>query len=96
MTKPTAPPRPTRLVNPPTSRGLRIEDVAAYSGLSPFYVEELIRNGSLPSIGGPGTGVAAHIILKEHLDEYLDSLIEGALDRAEERKQSLKKIASAA
>jgi hypothetical protein len=96
MKKPTAPPRAPRVVNPPTSRGLRIEDAAAYSGLSPFYVEELIRSGSLPSIGGTRTGIAAHIVLKEHLDEHLDSLIEGALDRAEERKKSFRKMASAA
>jgi hypothetical protein len=53
-----APLREPRLVNPPISRGLRIEDTAAYSGLSPFYVEELIRSGRLLSVSGPRTGRA--------------------------------------
>lgn len=82
-----------RPVNYPTVRGLRIEAAAAYSGLSPFFIEEEIRNGNLPSIGGPGSGVcAAHIVLRERLDEYLDQLAENALKRAEERRKQ-KKVA---
>lgn len=73
-------------------RGLRIEAAADYSGLSPFYIEELIRNGSLPAAGGPGSGVsAAYIVLKEHLDEYLDGLAEQAVERAEQRRKQQKK-----
>jgi hypothetical protein len=34
---------PPKVQNPP--RGLRIEAAADYSGLSPFFIEELIRNG---------------------------------------------------
>ncbi|SRR5260370_772594 len=69
-------------------RGLRIEQAAQFSGLSPFYIEELIRNGTLPAIGGPSSGVcAAYVVLREHLDEYLDSLGEQAVERAEERKK---------
>lgn len=60
-------------------RGLRIEQAAHYSGLSPFYIEEQIRVGNLLSIGGPGSGVCrAHIILREHLDKFLDDLAETA------------------
>jgi hypothetical protein len=89
MKKPTAPARAPRLVNPPTSRGLRIEDAAAYSGLSPFYVEELIRSGRLLSIGGPGSGVsAAHIVLREHLDELLDELAVDAKVRAAKKAKA--------
>jgi len=56
-------------------RGLRIEQAAQYSGLSPFYIEELIRNGTLPAVGGPGSGVcAAYVVLREQLDKYLDGL----------------------
>jgi hypothetical protein len=86
--KPIAPPSPPRLVNPPTSRGLRIQDAAAYSGLSPFYVEELIRNGRLLSIGGPGSGVCvAHIVLREHVDELLDELAVDAKVRAAKKRK---------
>lgn len=67
---PQAPAPPARYT---TARGLRIEAAAAYSGLSPFFIEEEIRNGNLPSIGGSGSGVcAAHIVLRERLDEYLE------------------------
>jgi hypothetical protein len=75
----------------PASRGLRIEAAASYSGLSPFFVEELIRNGTLPAIGGPGTGIAAYVVLREHLDEYLDGLGEDAVERAERRRKQQKK-----
>ncbi len=79
-----------------TPRGYRIEAAASYSGLSPFFLEEIIRNGTLPAIGGPGSGVcAAYVILKEHLDEYLDGLSEHAVERAEERRRVLKIRASA-
>jgi len=77
-----------------TPRGLRIEAAASYSGLSPFFLEEIIRNGTLPAIGGPGSGVcAAYVILKEHLDEYLDGLSEHAVERAEERHKTRKAAA---
>ena len=63
-------------------RGLRIEEAAQYSGLSPFYIEEQIRAGNLLSIGGPGSGACrAHIILREHLDKFLDGLAEAAEER---------------
>lgn len=63
-------------------RGLRIEQAAQYTGLSPFYIEEQIRAGNLVSIGGPGSGVCrAHIILREHLDKFLDDLAEAAEER---------------
>lgn len=82
---------PAPPVKYPTARGLRIEAAAAYSGLSAFFIEEEIRNGNLPSIGGPGSGVcAAHIVLHEHLDQYLDELAE----RAEERRKQRKKAAA--
>ncbi len=69
-------------------RGLRIEAAASYSGLSPFFVEELIRNGTLPAIGGPGSGVcAAYVVLREHLDDYLTELGEAAAERAEQRRK---------
>lgn len=78
---------PPKIQNPP--RGLRIEAAADYSGLSPFYIEELIRNGNLPAVGGPGSGVcAAYIVLREHLDEYLDGLAELAVDRADQRRRA--------
>jgi hypothetical protein len=72
-----------------TPRGLRIEKAAAYSGLSPFYIEAIIRNGTLPAIGGPSSGVcAAYVILREHLDDLLTELGEAAVERAEERKKA--------
>src|SRR3989442_894799 len=53
-------------------RGLRIEQAAQYTGLSPFFIEECIRNGELLSYGGPGSGVsAAHIVTREHLDQFI-------------------------
>jgi hypothetical protein len=68
---------------PSMSRGLRIEAAASYSGLSPFFIESLIRDGSLPAIGGPGSGVcAACVILREHLDDFLTELGEAAVERA--------------
>ena len=84
---PAAPP-PSKIQNRP--RGLRIEAAASYSGLSPFYVEELIRNGTLPAIGGPSTGIAAYVVLREHLDEYLDGLGEDAVERAEQRRKKIR------
>jgi len=72
-------------------RGLRVEQAAHYSGLSPFYIQELIRIGTLPAIGGPGSGTcAAYIVLREHLDEYLDALGEQAVERADERRKERK------
>jgi hypothetical protein len=59
------------------------------SGLSPFFVESLIRNGTLPAIGGPNSGVCgAYIILREHIDQYLDALSERAVERADERRKA--------
>jgi hypothetical protein len=69
-------------------RGLRVQAAASYSGLSPFFIEELIRNGTLPAVGGPGTGIAAYVVLREHLDEYLDELGEHAVERAEKRRKA--------
>jgi hypothetical protein len=68
----------------PQRRGLRIEEAAQYSGLSPFYIAELIRNGKLTAIGGPKTGVcAAYIVTREILDELLDKLVAEAKKRQE-------------
>jgi excisionase family DNA binding protein len=72
-------------------RGLRIQQAADYSGLSPFHIEELIRNGTLPAVGGPGSGVCvAYVVLREHLDDYLTELGEAAVERAEQRRKSAK------
>ena len=82
---------PTSIPASITPRGLRIEAAASYSGLSSFFLEEIIRAGTLPAVGGPGSGVCqAYIILREHLDEYLDGLSERAVERAEERRKSRK------
>jgi hypothetical protein len=70
-----------------TPRGLRIEQAAHYSALSPFYIEALIRAGTLPAIDGPGSGIAAYIVLRERLDDYLTELGEAAEERAEERRK---------
>jgi hypothetical protein len=81
---------PSKIQNPP--RGLRVEAAADYAGLSPFFIEELIRNGTLPAFGGPNSGIcAAYIVLREHLDEYLDGLGEQAIERAEQRRKQQKK-----
>jgi hypothetical protein len=73
---------------PVTPRGLRIEQAAQYSGLSPFYLEQCVRDGTLPAIGGQGSGVcAAYVILREKLDEYLDELEKAAEERAEQRRK---------
>lgn len=70
-------------------RGLRIEQAAQYTGLSPFFIEECIRNGELLSYGGPSSGVsAAHIVTREHLDQFIDKLVE----RAERRAAAKKKV----
>jgi len=70
-------------------RGLRIPEIAAYTGLSPFFFEELIRGGKLPSLDGPGSGVcAAHIVLREHVDRYLDILGQEAEKRAAKRREA--------
>jgi hypothetical protein len=77
-------------------RGLRIEAAASYSGLNPFFIGELIRNGTLPAIGGPGSGVcSAYVILREHIDQYLDALSERAVERAEERRTALSEVGGA-
>ncbi len=56
----------TSPVLPP--RGLRIMDAAHYAGLSPFYVETLIRSGELPALK-----LCQHYtILREDLDAFLD------------------------
>jgi len=69
-------------------RGLRIEQAAQYTGLSPFFIEECIRNGELLSYGGPGSAVsAAHIVTREHLDQFIDKLVERAERRAAEKKK---------
>ena len=72
---------------PVTRRGVRIELAAHYSGLGPFFLEEIIRNGTLPAVGGSGSGVcAAYIVLREHLDELLD-VSRNSVARAEERRK---------
>src|SRR6266849_6965923 len=49
-------------------RGLRIMDAARYAGLSPFYVETLVRSGELPALK-----LCQHYtILREDLDAFLD------------------------
>jgi excisionase family DNA binding protein len=49
-------------------RGLRIMDAARYAGLSPFYVETLVRSGELPALK-----LCQHYaILREELDPLLD------------------------
>jgi len=54
-------------------------------------LEAIIRNGTLPALGGPGSAVcAAYVVLREHLDEYLDELGQQAEVRAEERRESRK------
>lgn len=71
------------------ARGLRIQQAAQYSGLSPFYLEQCVRDGTLPAIGGPGSRVcAAYVLLREHIDQYLDALGEQAVERAEERRKA--------
>ena len=78
-----------------TPRGLRIEAAAQYTGLSPFYLEECARNGTIPAVGGPNSGVcAAYIFLREHLDEYLDGLGEQAVKRAEDRRKATAEAAA--
>ena len=78
-----------------TPRGLRIEAAAQYTGLSPFYLEECARNGTIPAVGGPKSGVCgAYIFLREYLDEYLDGLEEQAVKRAEERRKATAKAAA--
>jgi len=85
-----ATPLPSKTQNTP--RGLRVEAAADYAGLSPFFIEEIIRNGTLPAVGGPNSGIcAAYVVLREHLDEYLDGLGEQAIERAEQRRKQQKK-----
>jgi hypothetical protein len=51
-----------------TPRGLRIEAASQYTGLSLFYLGEYARNGTIPAVGGPKSGVCgAYIFLREHL-----------------------------
>jgi hypothetical protein len=89
--------KPAAVLPPPskqqnTPRGLRIEDAAAYIALSPFFIEELIRNGTLPAFGGPNSGIcSAYVVLREHLDEYLDGLGKQAIERANHRRKQQQK-----
>jgi len=49
-------------------RGLRILDAAHYMGVTPWYVEEIIRWGELPALK-----LCRHYtILREDLDAFLD------------------------
>lgn len=50
-------------------RGLRIEQVAVYSGLSCWRVELLVRSGELPSLK---IGGRHYVVLREDVDAYLD------------------------
>jgi hypothetical protein len=85
-------------------RGLRIPEAALYSGVSPFYIEEAIRQGLLPAIGGvewlkyaPNEiGLSAYVVLKEDLDKFLDSLKGAAAQRAADRQRSRKTVRVAA
>lgn len=51
-------------------RGLRPPAAAAYLGTTPFYIEELMRDGALPFrfVGG------ARVIAIEDLDKYFESI----------------------
>ena len=76
----------------PARRGLRIEHAADYTSLSPFYIEEMIRCGRLPAIGGRISDVSrGYIVTREHLDELLDTLFAEA-----EKAQKKQKKAEAA
>jgi hypothetical protein len=71
------PKRPT-----PEVRGMRIEQAADYSGLAPSYIEQCCRDGSLQSVGGPGSAVCqGYVIYKEKLDEFMDRIFEQEQDR---------------
>jgi len=60
-------------------RGFRIEQAAIYMGLTPFYVEELIRSGQLPAL----QECRHYTVLREHMDAYLDEKAAAAVERAE-------------
>ena len=49
-------------------RGLRIVDAANYMGLTPWYVEELVRSGELPAL----MLCRHYTILREDADAFLD------------------------
>jgi len=76
-------------------RGFRIPEAALYSGFSPFAVEEFIRQGLLPAVGGVDwlkyapneIGLSAYVVLKEDLDKFLDSLKGAAQERAAYRQR---------
>jgi hypothetical protein len=71
------PKRPT-----PEIRGMRIEQAADYSGLAASYIEECCRNGTLQSVGGPGSSVCqGYVIYKEKLDEFMDRIFESEQKR---------------
>ncbi len=72
----------------PARRGLRIEHAADYTGLSPFYIEEMIRCGRLPAIGGRVSDVSrGYIVTREHLDELLDTLFAEA-EKAQKKQKA--------
>ncbi len=49
-------------------RGFRIEEAANYMGVTPWYVEELIRSKQLPALK-----LCRHYtLLREDLDAFLD------------------------
>ena len=49
-------------------RGLRIMDAAHYMGVTPWYVEVIVRSGELPALK-----LGRHYtILREDLDKFLD------------------------
>jgi len=49
-------------------RGLRIMDAANYMGVTPWYVEEIVRSGELPALR-----LCRHYtILREDADAFLD------------------------
>ncbi len=48
--------------------GVRIMDVANYMGVTPWYVEEIVRSGELPALK-----LCRHYtILREDIDAFLD------------------------
>jgi len=49
-------------------RGLRITDAANYMGVTPWYVEELVRSGELPAL----MLCRHYTILREDADAFLD------------------------
>jgi excisionase family DNA binding protein len=53
-------------------RGFRIEDAAAYTALSPWFISEAVRNKLLPALKPEGS--RNYVILREDLDKFLDDL----------------------